>query len=231
MPVADGGVSHINDKQFPIRANSNIGAKHGQYRMTQPPIVCRYIHIIPDNGYVCQILEKLPDTITVKDTEKYSLLFNDILDEYNKSAHNANLSVYGRFLTLLSELQKETTLSPITFPKHSNVNTKAIELALNYIDENYMNKLTLEKLSQEVFLSPIYFRQLFYDIVGVSPYEYILDKRIEQAKHSLTVTNMSIADISLQSGFSEQSYFGKVFKEKTGRSPLAYRKIINGMYP
>ena len=139
--------------------------------------------------------------------------------------------MYSKFLALINELH--TRSNTITHPKVKGreISVKAIEVAINYIDKNYMNKITLSDLAEMSHFSPIYFHKLFYDTTGVTPYDYVLDKRIEEAKQLLSITNIPISDIAVCCGYADQSYFGKVFKTATGKTPLRFRKQMNELYP
>ena len=59
--------------------------------------------------------------------------------------------------------------------------------------------------------------------MGISPINYLINRRIEESKNLLTTTNYSIRDISTIVGFSNSSYFSQMFKKFTGDSPRAYK--------
>ncbi len=230
LPVTNGGFSYINNEVYPIETNRIICAKPGQWRKTKAPFVCQYIRIIPNNGEICNILKTLPDSVILENANAVCTLFNEIIQEYTNSSHNFSLMLYAKLLMLISELQFNCINSKTTVAKGRKVNMQAVEIAIDYINENYMCKITLNDLSNLVHLSPIYFRQLFYDSTGMTPYDYILDKRIEKAKELLTMSNMPIVDIAINCGFTVQAYMGKVFRQITGYTPFKYRKMQNESY-
>lgn len=229
LPMIDGGFSYIDNEIYPIEANRVICAKPGQWRRTEAPFVCKYIHIIPNDGEVCNILKTLPNSISLKNTDMICTLFDEIIQEYTKSAHNLSLMLYAKFLTLISELQLNC-LNNTTVIKGRKVDVHAVEIAIDYINKNYIYKITLNDLSEIAHLSPIYFRQLFFDSTGMTPYSYILDKRVEKAKQLLALSNIPISNVAIDSGFTDQAYMGKVFKQITGYTPLKYRKTQNESY-
>lgn len=102
--------------------------------------------------------------------------------------------------------------------------SKEIVEALDYIEAHIGEDLTLEKLSQQVHLSPIYFHQVFGKIVGLSPHQYIISKRINLAKEQLIHSMMSIKEIAYMVGYKDTSYFCQAFKKDTGYTPLSYRE-------
>jgi len=103
--------------------------------------------------------------------------------------------------------------------KHSDVVFKTS----NYIRKNCADKLSLDSLAREVFLSKSYLSSIFKKETGMSLTAYITKVRVEKSKRLLLEENTSMANISSQCGFKDQSYFTKVFKKETGVSPKRFR--------
>jgi len=103
--------------------------------------------------------------------------------------------------------------------KHSDVVFKTT----NYIKRNCAEKLSLDSLAREVFLSKSYLSSIFKKETGVSLTAYITKVRVEKSKKMLLEDNASLSHISSQCGFKDQSYFTKVFKKETGVSPKRFR--------
>ena len=103
--------------------------------------------------------------------------------------------------------------------KHSDVVFKTT----NYIKRNCAEKLSLDSLAREVFLSKSYLSSIFKKETGMSLTAYITKVRVEKSKKLLLENNASLAYISSQCGFKDQSYFTKVFKKETGVSPRRFR--------
>ncbi len=104
--------------------------------------------------------------------------------------------------------------------KHADIIYKAVE----YINKNYMKKITLEDVASYVHLSPTYFSKLFKDETKYNFNTYLNNVRIEMGKKLLLDESIPIVDISNLIGFEDQSYFSKVFKKLTGVTPGKYRK-------
>lgn len=99
-----------------------------------------------------------------------------------------------------------------------------VRSALGIMAERYAQPLTLPMVAQEVGLSPSYFSTLFQQAVGVNFREQLCRIRVEESKRLLTSTDYPLAAIALSMGFSDQSYFCKVFKRITGVTPSQYRE-------
>ena len=95
---------------------------------------------------------------------------------------------------------------------------------INYIEQNYNEKITLADLSQKAGMSPKYFCSVFYKMTRKTPIEYINAYRIECACEKLITTDDSVTDVALLCGFNDVSYFTKTFKKHKNMTPLRYRR-------
>jgi YesN/AraC family two-component response regulator len=103
--------------------------------------------------------------------------------------------------------------------KHSDVVFKIT----NHIKKNCAEKLTLDSLAREVYLSKSYLSSIFKQETGMSLTSYITKVRVEKSKKMLIEDSVGLAAIASQCGFKDQSYFTKVFKKETGISPKRFR--------
>ena len=93
----------------------------------------------------------------------------------------------------------------------------------NYLDANYSENITLDTLASITHMNKYYMAHAFTKYIGVSPINYLLQKRIQEGKSLLESTSYSIAQISTTLGFSSQSYFSQTFKKATGKTPIQHR--------
>lgn len=96
---------------------------------------------------------------------------------------------------------------------------------MDYMNEHYHEKLTLEILSDAFFISKAALLYNFKKYTNFSPIDFLLNVRLTKAKEQLANSKKSIADIAESCGFSSANYFGLIFKKKEKLSPAAYRKI------
>lgn len=111
--------------------------------------------------------------------------------------------------------------SKIEVPRTVN-NEIAMQLR-QYIDNNIENNLSIKTLSDYVFRSTSQIIRIFKKEFGVTPYNYLLLKKIETAKLLLINTNMPINQIASKLKFADEHYFSNYFKSKTGNSPIGFR--------
>ncbi|MDO7906829.1 response regulator [Paenibacillus sp. JX-17] len=101
---------------------------------------------------------------------------------------------------------------------------KAIEVALQYIRAHYADDLSLEKVASVVFLTPVYFSQLFKQKTGQGYKEYVISLRMEQAKRLLLNSELKLADVAEQIGYQDVRHFTQVFRKKCSVTPTEYRQ-------
>lgn len=93
----------------------------------------------------------------------------------------------------------------------------------NYIDSHYANPINLDELAKISFMSKFHLVREFSKALGTSPIEYLLERRIGEARILLSSTSLSISDIASSVGFSSSSYFSQRFKLVTGITPIEFR--------
>ncbi|ODH02938.1 hypothetical protein A4S05_22015 [Nostoc sp. KVJ20] len=115
-----------------------------------------------------------------------------------------------------------TFTQPITFEDRSLTHTR-LQQAIEYVHAHLDRDLSLAEIAGVVNISPTYFANLFKGATGISPHQYVVQQRVEWAKLLLLKTNLSIADIALQVGFSNQSHLTRHFKRLIGVTPKQVR--------
>jgi len=103
--------------------------------------------------------------------------------------------------------------------------TGSIEKAVAYIQENLHKELSIQIICQNTNLSKTVLYNAFHQRFHCTVSTYINGKRVEKSMELLRKTDLSMEEISQQTGFSSASYYSKIFKKHTGKSPLQYRKI------
>lgn len=93
----------------------------------------------------------------------------------------------------------------------------------NYIDNNYDTDLNLDLLSHLRFVSKFHLLRLFKKHYGLTPRQYLIDKRIEKSKEQLKI-GISVTETCFAVGFESLGSFSTLFKVKTGKSPSEYQK-------
>ena len=147
---------------------------------------------------------------------KNSTLCIKILDNIKSLCQlNENrLEIYSEFYKLLNQIAiDDLSQTNILIP------------AIKYIQQNLSNtSLSNTQLAKLINISEVYLRKLFLKHYEVTPKQFILNARIQKAKQLLTDTSLSVTQITFECGFSTPYHFCKIFKQKTGQTPLEYSK-------
>ena len=108
----------------------------------------------------------------------------------------------------------------------SNRKMSKIDYVKRYIDQNYYkNELTLDLIADNIGISKYYMCKEFHKKYGISPGKYLREIRISNACRLLTTNdNYTLQKIAQSVGYSNDNYFGKVFKAEKGISPAKYKK-------
>ena len=121
-----------------------------------------------------------------------------------------------RSSTLSLQLQKTTVRAE---------NRECAEIK-RYIDTNYRESITLDKLAGMAHLNKYYLSHAFQKEYGISPITYLSRRRIEESKYLLGNTSHTLAQVSELLGFSSPSYFSQCFRKAEGISPNEYRRQV-----
>jgi AraC family transcriptional regulator len=101
---------------------------------------------------------------------------------------------------------------------------RQMKLLSEYISENIEGRILIQDLADLVGYSPSHFTRTFSKTTGTSPYQFVLNMRIEASKNLLQASDRPIIDIALDCGFASQEHFSRAFRKYSGSTPMSYRK-------
>lgn len=99
--------------------------------------------------------------------------------------------------------------------------------SIEFIENNYNRKLSLKQISEELYVSPNYLSRLFKKEMGVNLFDYIQMFRLEKSKELLDDLSFKVFEIAKLVGYSDNKYFGNLFKKTFDCTPLEYRNRGN----
>lgn len=190
------------------------------YTNFQNALNSNYIKILAANFPLKS--NKLNDTLSPEQLDEVKRLILSIRREMEakKSDYVTFVCNYiSAILILISRSYKNAKFSQ----KEKQSYQKLIQ-GIKYIDTHFKDNITLEKIAQKVGYSKCYFSSIFKKCMGMSLWDYICIKRIEEALTQIKTTDKNIADIALDCGFNNAVNFNKLFKKYTNVTPNFFRK-------
>lgn len=103
-------------------------------------------------------------------------------------------------------------------------NDPHVQAALEFIDHNYGEDISVADVARSTGLNPSYFGKLFKEATGKTPQQYLIAYRMSKATDLLKFTSMSIAEVGVAVGYPNQLHFSRAFKNVNGHSPREWRK-------
>lgn len=150
----------------------------------------------------------------------------EVLNEYCSRRSGYMLMIKSLLLKLLVLVGREFTRelenseSRTIFERHRD----AIAKSIKFLNEFYLEDLSVEEVSKKFMLSKSYYSYLFKSITSKTFIEYLNGIRISKAMELLKSTDKRVVDICYDIGFNNVNHFNRLFRQQTGMSPLEYRK-------
>ncbi len=145
-----------------------------------------------------------------------------------KDTPYSQLAAKGSFELLLSALCTLFSPETVQIPdQEDRTHQETVQRLINYIEQHYQEKISLEDLAQFSQYNRTYISTLFKNTVGVNFYEYLTRVRFQHALIDLSGTEKTLTSIALDNGFSDLKSFNARFKETLHRSPAAYRAQLS----
>ena len=115
----------------------------------------------------------------------------------------------------------ESILTSVTVSRQGK-KSESIRLAIRYMEDHYMEQLTLEEIASYVGVTPQHFSKIFKKEMGINYVEWLTNYRIDIAKKLLIERKSAIKEICYQVGYIGPNYFSRIFKKKVGVTPKEY---------
>jgi len=222
---AGSGTVHLDGESFQPHGNDSYFLQGGKsqhyYSHRKTPWKKHFIN------FSGKLAEKLAEGYGLSDVSYFEgLNLHRELSRFIALAKNEAEDHTLEFISILNE---------IFLKMHNHVNRKSRGYSLGEQMKDFLNAqitspFRLDLLCRHVAKSESQTIRLFKKDSGITPYAYVLNKRIELAKKLLIDTNLTVKQISLKLCFSDEYYFSNLFKKKIGITPSAYRKSI-GLLP
>ena len=136
------------------------------------------------------------------------------------------LYVESLFQALSMHLLKNYSTRRLELKESIGLPPYKLKQAIEYINDNLDRQIKLTDLAKLVDISQYYFCRLFNESIGVSPYKYVIQQRVAKAKKLIKNSELTLADIAYECGFSSQSQMTQHFRKCVGVTPKVYRNRL-----
>ena len=217
------GSTFLLTEHFKIKPEkgSLILIPSGSYHLFQPesknPFTHLKISFYAEAEYASAVVSAMKELTIIKQPGNTLLfLFNRICSYIAASPtdENSGLFLYGAFLMLLSELNREKNLRQTQLPNRE----KLISQCINYIDQHLSENLSLETIADQLTTSSSSLTHTFKEAMGISLHKYIVEKRLFHA-HRLIQENRNPTTVYLECGYGDYSSFYKAYVKMFGYPP------------
>lgn len=186
-----------------------------------PPHTMHNERHLADSEVICMMVSGSFDSKDIFNYDSTQTIYK-ILKNLHSEAKTQNY-LYKEIISLkLSELNFQLRRMDSTRSDEKN-----FEFIMNYIKENYHEKLAMTDCAKQLNLSYDYFQHQFKKITGLSPQQYLITTRLSAAEKLLLSGDLSCTEIAFRCGFSTSAQFASIFKKTYGMSPLQFRKQHN----
>ena len=159
-----------------------------------------------------------PFSVSFRNTESLLHHFKAACEAWKSKNDQANLLAMRALYDGIYQMQKEEQRQYISGRHRSLIAPAIKEIEHSFTEKN----ISVSYLAALCKMSEVYFRKIFFCCFGVSPKEYIIQKRMEYAKQLLVLGEFEISEIAELCGYSEACHFSREFSRRVGVNPSQY---------
>ena len=156
-------------------------------------------------------------------SKEESQLLRKMAEQYRKKETGYEMAVKGCLCLLWASLVEKGISAARQIQLKEERDLARIKEAMTYMQQNFSCKVSLEDVAQVVAISKSELCRCFRRVLKVSPMEYLIQFRLEEASRQLLSTDKSVTQIALETGFDSPSHLGRFFLKEFGCTPRQYR--------
>ena len=167
---------------------------------------------------------RLPDTLQFADPVVTEVT-RSLAQQAQLGAPNLYAEAGARFLATHLMLTMNRSADEASRARAGkDLTDQRLRRVLDYMEHHFAEDISLQTLAREAGISLFHFTRLFKAKLGVTPHRHVVRLRMQQAQTLLRCTDLSIAEVALQSGYAHLGYFAAAFKQSTGVIPKVFRR-------
>jgi AraC-like DNA-binding protein len=230
--ICDGeGTFIINNKSYTAKKDDiliyNAGVIHEEYSNPSNPLLTYFCGIsnlaIDQLGELCIIpLEFEPVIRENKYSNQIGSYFSQIFEESSLKDDGYEIICQGLLTSSIALIHR--TIKTQNFQSETqDSNTLAYRIK-EFIDKNYKKNIKLEDIAEALFINKYYLSHVFKEQMQMTPINYLINRRVGEAKNLLVSTELKIGEIARIMGYDNTNYFSLLFKKMTGETPKQFKE-------
>ncbi len=182
-----------------------------------------WVHIEPYGikNFIDSILAKQGVNFQIQGIDKFGKYIENMLESPYIGIEN---EIYISRQT--SELLHDLFYASVVNYSLNSDNNNFVKEVIDYISQNYMNQITIQNISEKLFMSPCYIIRNFKKYTGYTPYAYLKKYRLMKSIELLSATNFQIKEVAAMVGYNSVSHFISEFKDEKDVTPNEFRQKI-----
>jgi AraC-like DNA-binding protein len=232
---------YSNNKEFRLQGGEVYFVNGFQIEKQCCPVSFQvnWIHFMSDSLLIKQMLQKLPAIVPISKSvfSNFDSIFKSFSDYFKNLPGSTNqkrqkyiaisLKIQSLLSICIADLFERFDMESI----HAEKEDFRLLPALEYINDFYKKEIKLEKLASLCFLSENYFHALFKKKFSITPHNYVLQLRMNEALNLLSNTSLQIKEVARETGFYDAAYFSRTFAKMYKISPRQYRSSMESRIP
>ncbi len=179
------------------------------------------IEVGEDEDAIRELLEQeITKSVQYRIGTNNRFFFEEIREKGLSTNRNLQLSATHQLIAFLYQLSEDGSA-----PSLGRGDSVHLEKAIQFMQRNVMNTITLQDIADHLKLNKSYFIRLFKRRIHTTPMKYVTRLKIEAAGALLAETGLSVKEIAAKLSFYSEFHFSKTFKAYTGLAPSSYRKM------
>jgi YesN/AraC family two-component response regulator len=194
----------------------------GAMELEQPDLVLLDLIMPEVDGF--EVLETMRGRELTRNTPVIVLTGQVLTQEEIERLRSGVVAIMSKGMFSANEVLAQVEAALVRSKRLGSGAQRIVRMAMAYIHEHYSDDITREDLAKYTGVNERYLTRCFRQETGVTPIVYLNRFRILQAKALLVSGRTSVTEVALAVGFSDSSYFGRVFREEVGVPPGAYQR-------
>ncbi|MDR7869258.1 MAG: AraC family transcriptional regulator [Tissierellaceae bacterium] len=190
-----------------------------------------FISICIKKEFFNEIAQQIVDLDKIKFKNKGNAYSHQILDliglwtnEIIAFGENCSLMIESIETLMVIQLLRDSLPNKLIDGRNKFSDNDYISKAIEYMNEYYNSNITIAEICKSIYISPCHFQRIFKKYMDQTPYNYLMELRVNKAKERILEDSISMEEVARLCGFVSAAHFSSVFKRMEGVSPTEFKR-------